>query len=143
MHAVGAQELSGAKIRSDICLHTLSVPPGDANSFSRAKPELTVLSVALASICECLTNILVYIPNNFFKQILGELYNWTLILFGTSRDPLIDNGHVHDAVVPKQRVKESEKTGTCVIAGFQCHAIENKNQNHSIDKVQILRKERR
>ena len=29
------------------------------------------------------------------------------------------------------------------IAGFQCHAIQNKNQNHSIDKVQILRKERR
>ena len=29
------------------------------------------------------------------------------------------------------------------IAGFQCHAIKNKNQNHSIDKVQILRKERR
>ena len=30
-----------------------------------------------------------------------------------------------------------------VIAGFQCHAIQNKNQNHSIDEVQILRKERR
>ena len=30
-----------------------------------------------------------------------------------------------------------------LIAGFQCHAIQNKNQNHSIDKVQILRKERR
>ena len=29
------------------------------------------------------------------------------------------------------------------IAGFQCHVIQNKNQNHSIDKVQILRKERR
>ena len=29
------------------------------------------------------------------------------------------------------------------IAGFQCHAIQNKNQNHSIDEVQILRKERR
>ena len=29
------------------------------------------------------------------------------------------------------------------IAGFQCHAIQNKNQNHSIDKVQILRKERK
>ena len=29
------------------------------------------------------------------------------------------------------------------IAGFQCHAIENKNQNHSIDEVKILRKERR
>ena len=32
---------------------------------------------------------------------------------------------------------------TRCIAGFQCHAIKNKNQNHSIDKVQILRKERR
>ena len=30
-----------------------------------------------------------------------------------------------------------------LIAGFHCHAIQNKNQNHSIDKVQILRKERR
>ena len=30
-----------------------------------------------------------------------------------------------------------------IIAGFQCHAIQNKNQNHSIDKVQILRKKRR
>ena len=30
-----------------------------------------------------------------------------------------------------------------LIAGFQCHAIQNKNQNHSIDQVQILRKERR
>ena len=29
------------------------------------------------------------------------------------------------------------------IAGFQCHAIENKNQNCSIDEVQNLRKERR
>ena len=29
------------------------------------------------------------------------------------------------------------------IAGFQCHAIQNKNQNHSIDQVQIPRKERR
>ena len=29
------------------------------------------------------------------------------------------------------------------IAGFQCHAVQNKNQTHSIDKVQILRKERR
>ena len=34
------------------------------------------------------------------------------------------------------------------IAGFQCHAIQNrliknKNQNHSIHKVQILRNERR
>ena len=29
------------------------------------------------------------------------------------------------------------------IAGFQCHAIQNKNQNYSIDKVQILRKETR
>ena len=30
-----------------------------------------------------------------------------------------------------------------VIAGFQCHAIQIKNQNPSIDKVQILRIERR
>ena len=29
------------------------------------------------------------------------------------------------------------------IAGFQCHVIQNKNQNHPIDKVQILRKGRR
>ena len=29
------------------------------------------------------------------------------------------------------------------ITGFQCHAIQNKNKNHSIDKVQIPRKERR
>ena len=29
------------------------------------------------------------------------------------------------------------------IAGFQCHAIQNKNQNHSTNKVQILRKKRR
>ena len=33
--------------------------------------------------------------------------------------------------------------GQNAIASFQCHAIQNKNQNHSIDKVQILRKERR
>ena len=29
------------------------------------------------------------------------------------------------------------------IAGFQCHAIQNENQNCSIDEVQNLRKERR
>ena len=29
------------------------------------------------------------------------------------------------------------------IAGFQCHAIQNQNQNRSIDEVQNLRKERR
>ena len=36
------------------------------------------------------------------------------MLFGTSKDPLKDNGHVRDAVLPNQRVKDPEKTGTCV-----------------------------
>lgn len=57
---------------------------------------------------------MIYVSNNSFKQILGELYNWTLLLFGTSKDPLEDNGHVRDAVFPKQRVKDTEMTGTCV-----------------------------
>ena len=36
----------------------------------------------------------------------------------------------------------SRKTTRCGIAGFQCHAIQNKNQNCSIDEVQNLRKKK-
>ena len=43
----------------------------------------------------------------------------------------------------KSKMAESQFASSDEIAGFQCHAIQNKNQNHSIDKVQILRKERR
>ena len=43
-----------------------------------------------------------------FHTILGKLvpFNWTLILYGTTSDPLENNGHVYNStvgVVPKQR----------------------------------------
>ena len=71
-----------------------------------------------SAVFECLTSILICIPNSSFKQLLGKLDNWSLILFGTSSDPLIENTHVRDAVVPKRLVKNSGKTGTCVICLF-------------------------
>ena len=71
-----------------------------------------------SAVFECRTSILIYIPNSSFKQLLGKLDNWSLILFGTSSDPLKDNSLVCDAVVPKRLVKNSGKTGTCVICLF-------------------------
>lgn len=59
-----------------------------------------------------------YFDVDFFKRFLGELYNWTLVLFGTSIDPLKDNGHVRNAVVPKRFVKDTGMTGTCVLCLF-------------------------
>ena len=50
-------------------------------------------------------------------------------------------------IVTSQTYERRKLYRPLCIAGFQCHAIqkidENRNQNHSIDQVQSLRKERR
>ena len=51
------------------------------------------------------------------------------------------NGELN-VLVPAIEIRKKLNSGV-LIAGFQCHVIQNKNQNYPIDKVQILRKGRR
>ena len=52
--------------------------------------------------------------------------------------------YLSDANYQTDNPSISAKTAISVIAGFQCHAVDqNKNQNRSIDKVQNLGNERR